>query len=63
MCVQPNTGYDRNNIFANSILATHVGGLWDALVSRDRWVEKLWLKTMYTKLFVFCLNAVIAGLS
>ena len=26
-----NTGYDRNNVFANSILATHVGEFRDSI--------------------------------
>jgi len=36
-----NTGNDRNNVFINSILATHVGRFQDPLESRDPQFEKL----------------------
>jgi len=40
MCMQTNTGHDRNNVFAISSLVTRMGGLWDPLAGRDQQFEK-----------------------
>ena len=35
MCDQTNDGHDRHNVFAISILAIHVGWLWDPHTGHD----------------------------
>lgn len=40
MCGQTTTGHECNNVFAKSILTTHVGGFRNPLVGHDPQFEK-----------------------